>query len=89
MTRRLKKPRLRIGGIYSLRVGHKLLSDKIKVLRIYPQRLGEMSEEDARREGFESLEEFKRAWITLYRRWDDGQQIWVVEFRYMGERFKD
>ena len=88
-TRRLRRPRLRVGGIYPLRVGRRLLPDRVRVLKIYSQRLGEVTEEDARREGFKSLMEFRRAWIDIYQSWDDEQRIWVVEFRYLGERFKD
>ncbi|MCD6479840.1 ASCH domain-containing protein [Candidatus Bathyarchaeota archaeon] len=88
-TRRLRRPRLRVGGIYPLRVGRRLLPDRVRILNIYPQRLGDVTEEDAHREGFQSLGEFRKAWLDIYHSWDDEQQIWVIEFRYLGERFKE
>ncbi|KYH37131.1 MAG: hypothetical protein AYL28_005480 [Candidatus Bathyarchaeota archaeon B23] len=88
-TRRLRRPRLRVGGIYPIRVGGELLPDRVRVLKIYPQRLGEMTEEEARREGFKTLEEFRRAWVNIYNHWDADLRVWVIEFRHLGERFKE
>jgi len=84
-TRRLRRPRLRVGGIYPLRVGRRLLPDRVRILNIYPQRLGDVTEEDAKRDGFQSLEEFKKAWIDIYQSWNDERWIWVIEFRYVGD----
>lgn len=38
-----------------------------------------MSEDDAFREGFWSLEEFKKAWIKINGNYDN-QEVWVIDF---------
>ena len=40
-----------------------------------------MTEEDAYKEGYDTLEEFKKTWIELHDRWDPDQEVWVYEFR--------
>lgn len=50
------------------------------------QRLGDMTDEEARREGdYESVEEFKKAWIDINGEWDPDNEVDVVTFQYMGE----
>ena len=47
------------------------------------QRLGNMSEEDAKREGYRCLEDFKDAWIQTHpqRGWDPVQDVWIIEWK--------
>jgi len=83
-TRRMKRPWLREGGLYPIRVGFHNLGEYIRVKKIYRQRLGELTEEDLAKEGMNSLEEFKEEWRRIYRFWDDGFMAWVIEFEYVG-----
>ena len=58
----------------------------IRVTEIYHQRLGDMTDEDARREGdYESKEEFVAAWRDINEGWDSDETVWVVEFEYAGD----
>ena len=48
---------------------------------VYQQRLGEMTEDDARREGRYTLAEFRTLWEEMNGSWDPDLEVWVVEFR--------
>lgn len=65
----------------------------IRILDVYDQALGEMSDEDAQMEGdYESLEEFKEGYAKVYGddAWDPEKEVAVVEFEYVGrERPRD
>ena len=83
-TRRLKQPRVKIGKTYSLRSSYtKILPEKILITDIFQQYLGEISQEDIRKEGFEDLNEFKDIWREIYGNYDPEELIWVVEFQYV------
>lgn len=84
VTRRLSKPRVKPGGTYRIKIGFKYRPDRIRVHRVYAQRLGDITSKDVLREGSPSLEEFRREWTDIYERWDDDLQVWVVEFEYIG-----
>jgi hypothetical protein len=83
-TRRPSRPMVKAGGAYRIRIGFfDSLPDMIKVNRLYEQGLGDMTDEDAAKEGAPSLEEFRREWTKLYGTWDDQSTVWVVEFDYL------
>ena len=50
------------------------------VTNVYSQRLGDMTDEDAKLEGFESLEEFKSVWRTIYGGFNPEELVVVIEF---------
>jgi hypothetical protein len=83
-TRRPSKPGVREGGTYTLRAGYSPTPHRITVTRVYTQRLGDMSLEDARMEGFSSLDKFMEAWAGIYGGWSPDQTVYVVEFRLEG-----
>jgi hypothetical protein len=56
---------------------------KILILRRFGQRLGEISEEDARKEGFENRAEFMKAWTEIFGFWNPEQIIVAYEFRLL------
>jgi hypothetical protein len=61
----------------------------IKVDDVYQQPLGEMTDEDAQKEGvYETLEEFKEGYEKVYGEgsWDPEKVVYVVEFEYWGCR---
>jgi len=43
--------------------------------------LGDITSEEARLEGFESVEAFKEFWGTNIRHWDPLLQVWRIEFK--------
>ena len=86
-TRRIRRPNLRTGGVYRLRLDFfHYLDEKIQVERMYEQALGDLSEEDARREGCLGVGEFRSLWGGIYGEWIAESRVWVVEFRLAGDR---
>ncbi|WP_409304193.1 ASCH domain-containing protein [Peribacillus sp. SCS-155] len=60
-----------------------LLEDKIfKVDRVYSQTLGELNDEHARQEGFQSVEEYKETILSYHpgMPWLPTMKVWVHEF---------
>lgn len=53
-----------------------------KITRVYRQALGELTEADARSEGFESLEAYKSYILGMHKGmpWIPSAQVWVHEF---------
>ncbi len=80
---------VRVGRAYKIRVGFfDSLPRRILVENIRKQRLGEMTMDDAAREGAQSLSEFRDGWESIYGGWDPGEEVWVVEFRLLPESAK-
>lgn len=57
----------------------------IKVFDVYEQPLGEMTDEDAKAEGAETVDLFKATWEDIVHAWDPEEDVYVVEFEYVGE----
>lgn len=57
----------------------------IRIGEIYDEPLGEMTDEDARKEGdYENVEEFKESWIEINGGWDPEEVVAVVPILYVG-----
>ncbi|RKN61986.1 ASCH domain-containing protein [Paenibacillus ginsengarvi] len=56
---------------------------KFEVYNVYQQMLGDMSDEDARREGFPEMESYKAYILSLHKGmpWIPQAKVWVHEFR--------
>lgn len=53
----------------------------IEIVNKYRQRLGDITQEEARAEGFSSLEEFREFWENELGPWDPDLLVWVYEFK--------
>lgn len=54
---------------------------KLKIIDIYRKKLGEFDEDDAKREGGYTLEEFKKVWeATVDKEWNPDQAVYIVRF---------
>lgn len=73
----------RTSGRYRAGVIYQVNNTPILILitRKYRQRLGDISQEEIRAEGFKTLEEFKAAWTRIYGRWDPDTPVWTYQFR--------
>ena len=76
--RRFRKERYALRSIYTERAEE---CPWIIITRKFRQRLGDVTEEDAQKEGFANLEEFKREWERLNGRWNPDRVVWVYEFK--------
>ena len=82
-TRRVwKKPMVKVGGIYKakLQMLSKEYFAKIKVTGLYKQGLYFMTNEDSRKEGYASIEEFGKIWIEINGEWNPNLIVYVIEF---------
>lgn len=81
-TRRLHKHQLKEGCIYPI-TDQWFAKPKahIKILKVYQQRLGDITETEARKEGFNSIEEFKQAWTQINGSWQPETTVTVYEFQ--------
>lgn len=81
-TRRLRPPRVAVGRSYAVQPGRgKKSVGRIIVTDLWQQRLGDISDDDARAEGYWNREEFFDSWRRIHHAFDPSAQVWVVEFR--------
>jgi len=84
-TRRIHKRPLKIGKVYVVRTNWLTPKNKapckILITRRFRQKLGEISPEDVKKEGYSSLEEFRREWEKIHGEWNPNQIVWVYEFK--------
>jgi hypothetical protein len=80
-TRRIHKRRWIIGHTYKIKDQYcsKGLGT-IKITRAFKQRLGDISEQDAQKEGFKNRTEFIDAWNTINGSWNPDTIVTVYEF---------
>ena len=84
-TRRKSKPGLRVGRSYRLRINYSIpLPELILITGIFPQRLEDISSDDVAKEGFSSKTEFIAAISGVYGGISPEDELWVVEFKYLG-----
>jgi hypothetical protein len=55
-------------------------AEPIKVVDVFRRTLGRFKDENAKREGFETIDEFKDSWMQKYGVWDDSELVYVVMF---------
>jgi len=70
-------PKIRIGA----RVEAYTKFAELRVEDISRKRLGDFTEEDAKREGGYTLEEFKKVWRKLHGKWNPEETVNVVRFK--------
>jgi hypothetical protein len=77
------KTATRRNGIYA-DIGEvmELKDQRFIVERIYRQKLGEVTEADARQEGYQSLEAYKQSILSLHpgMKWVPNMKVWVHEY---------
>jgi hypothetical protein len=80
-TRRTHRRLLRVGHIYTIQVNRtKSTGYYLKVTNLYHQTLKQVKDEEAVREGFNTLDEFKQAWVGINGSWDPRLRVVVYEF---------
>lgn len=83
LVRPLRKSQMRAGMVYDAKLN--VVSDRsfarLLVVDIYRKRLGELTEEEAMRDGAGSLSEWKKKWEGASGGWDPSDIVRVIEFR--------
>jgi ParB family chromosome partitioning protein len=77
-SRKAKDPRLEPGVTVRAQVTH--FAD-LEVIDVYRKKLGDLDDEDARREGDYTLDEFKEVWKKLHGEWNPDESVYVIRFR--------
>jgi len=87
-TRRISQRKYKVGRPYGIRSSRFRKSEgHIVINRRFEQKLGEIRLTDVKKEGFNSLEEFRRAWEEINGKgsWKPEQIVSVYEFELVGE----
>jgi N4-acetylcytidine amidohydrolase len=78
-----EKTATRRNGVYA-DLGEIMVLDgkEFKVDAVYSQTLGEMTDEHAKQEGYESMEEYKQMILSMHANmpWIPSMSVWVHEF---------
>lgn len=53
---------------------------RVRVLAVDRQRLGDITLDSVRREGFKSQAEFVNHWVSVYHDWNDATKVFVIVF---------
>jgi len=87
-TRRLSgEPGPSLGDIVPLRMPWKKRTHGlIEITNIRMQRLEDITQEEAEKEGFRTLQEFKKAWGRIYGSMNGREIIMVYEFRLISPK---
>lgn len=85
-----RKRRWKVGGIHQARTRDRIGNRKdpfalLIILKVEQKCLGDLTDEDAKREGFNSLEDFKAFWVSVAG-WPYNFKVWVVEFITVSQR---
>jgi ParB family chromosome partitioning protein len=81
-ARKSKDPRLQTGIVVRAQITH--YAD-LKIKNVIRKKLGDFTEEDAKREGGYTLEEFKKVWINLHGNWNNEEYVYVIQFEFLKE----
>lgn len=80
------KPKVKVGRFYPImrdyRHKHNPDDGYILIEKLWRQRLGDMSEQEAQAEGGYTLAEYKEVWIDINGSWNSDEVVWVVDFDF-------
>jgi hypothetical protein len=80
-TRRIHQRQWKVGNTYKIKDTYYCKGlGTIKITRSFKQRLGDISEQDAQKEGFKTCNEFIDAWNTIKGSWNPDTIVTVYEF---------
>lgn len=71
-------PKIKSGSVVRAAITH--FAD-LKITEVYKKKLGDFDEEDAKREGGYTLEEFKEVWKKFHREWNPNESVYVIRFK--------
>lgn len=75
-------PRIKVGAKIHAAVWEPRFAD-LTITSIERKSLGDFTEEDAKREGGYTLEQFKEVWKGIHGEWDEDQSVYVIHFEKM------
>jgi ParB/RepB/Spo0J family partition protein len=84
-SRKTKDPKLQPGTVVRAQITH--FAD-LEIKTVYRKKLRDFDNEDAKREGGYTLEEFKQVWKDLHGEWNPDESVYIIRFdlaRAVGE----
>jgi ParB family chromosome partitioning protein len=72
-------PKIKTGAMVRAAIWEPHVAD-LRILSVERKRLKYFDEEDAKREGGYTLEQFKKLWKKKYGEWDEDQLVYVIHF---------
>jgi ParB family chromosome partitioning protein len=85
VSRTAPNPKVKAGATVQASVYVPHFAD-LRIESVERKRLRYFDEEDAKREGFHSLTEFKRAWKKKHSEWNEDELVYIVHFRRFNEK---
>lgn len=80
-SRKAKDPKLQPGSIVRAQITH--FAD-LEITDVYRKKLGDFDEEDAKREGGYTLDQFREVWKALHGQWNPNESVYVIRYRLIG-----
>lgn len=75
----IPNPKVKVGALVHASVWEPHFTD-LRITSIERKRLGEITEEDAKREGGYTLKEFQEVWKSIHGEWNDEDFVYVIHF---------
>jgi len=72
-------PKMKIGATVHAVIQEPRFAD-LRIVSIERKRLRYFNEDDAKKEGYDMLEEFKQKWQEVYEEWDESQLVYIIHF---------
>jgi len=85
-TRRRHRRPLKVGRVYDVKKDwYHSTGIKIRIIKAFRQRLGDITPEEAFKEGGYSIKEFIAVWKRISGSWNPDEKVWVYEFIIVNE----
>ena len=75
----IRDPKVKVGAIVHASIWEPHFAD-LRITKIERKRLRYFDEEDAKKEGGYTLEEFKKVWKDIHGEWNEDQFVYVIHF---------
>lgn len=79
--------RVKVGSVHQAKTSlfAKEYFAELRILKVWKQRLGEMTSQNAKAEGYRTVAEYKKIWEEINGSWNDGQEVWAVRFKILDQ----
>lgn len=86
-TRRPLGRYFKVGSVHQIKTGFTKddYCGDLRITAVRTEKLDSITESDARKEGYDSIDEYRKAYIDIYGSWLDYVSVQVIDFEYMGD----